>query len=59
MLQKFLGPPVFSLAELGSEDRVGVVTGLAWTAAGGQTLVVEAIKMRGKGNLSLRASLAK
>ncbi len=56
-LQKFLGPPVYSLTEQDSEDRVGVVMGLAWTAAGGQTLIVEAIKMRGKGKLSLTGKL--
>jgi ATP-dependent Lon protease len=56
-LQRYLGPPVYSQTESGTEDKVGVVMGLAWTAAGGQTLVVEAIKMHGKGKLSLTGKL--
>ncbi len=56
-LVRYLGPPIFSQTESGSEDKVGVVMGLAWTAAGGQTLVVEAIKMHGKGKLSLTGKL--
>lgn len=56
-LSRYLGPPVYTKAESETEDRVGVVTGLAWTAAGGQTLVVEAIKMHGKGNLVLTGKL--
>lgn len=54
---KYLGPPIYTKTESEAEDRVGVVTGLAWTAAGGQTLVVEAIKMHGKGELSLTGKL--
>ncbi len=56
-LQRYLGPPIYSLTESGTEDKVGVVTGLAWTAAGGQTLTVEAIKMHGKGKLQLTGKL--
>jgi ATP-dependent Lon protease len=56
-VQRYLGPPIYSLAESDTEDRVGVVTGLAWTAAGGQTLTVEAIKMHGKGKLQLTGKL--
>lgn len=57
MVNRFLGAPVFSQTEAEKQDRIGVVTGLAWTAAGGQTLMVEAIKMHGKGNLSLTGQL--
>lgn len=56
-LPRYLGPPVYTQAESELEDRIGVVNGLAWTAAGGQTLVVEAIKMRGKGKLLLTGKL--
>ena len=52
-VHRYLGAPMFSQTEAEKQDRIGVVMGLAWTAAGGQTLVVEAIKMHGKGNLSL------
>lgn len=54
---RYLGAPVFTQTEAERQDRIGVVMGLAWTAAGGQTLVVEAIKMHGKGNLSLTGKL--
>lgn len=56
-VHSYLGAPVFSQTEAEKQDRVGVVMGLAWTASGGQTLVVEAIKMHGKGNLSLTGKL--
>lgn len=56
-LSRYLGPPIYTQAESEQEDRIGVVNGLAWTAAGGQTLVVEAIKMRGKGKLLLTGKL--
>ncbi len=56
-LVKYLGPPMYTKAESENKDRVGVVTGLAWTAAGGQTLVVEAIKMHGNGKLELTGKL--
>jgi ATP-dependent Lon protease len=56
-LRRFLGAPVYSQTEAEKQDRIGVVMGLAWTAAGGQTLVVEAIKMHGKGSLSLTGQL--
>ena len=56
-VHNYLGAPMFSQTEAETQERVGVVMGLAWTAAGGQTLVVEAIKMHGKGNLSLTGKL--
>jgi ATP-dependent Lon protease len=39
------------------EDQVGVATGLAWTEAGGDVLVVEASTMEGRGNLILTGKL--
>ncbi len=56
-VNRYLGAPIFSQNEAEKQDRVGVVTGLAWTASGGQTLVVEAIQMHGKGNLVLTGKL--
>lgn len=56
-VHKYLGAPIYSQTASETEDRVGVVMGLAWTAAGGQTLVVEAIRMHGKGNLQLTGKL--
>ena len=39
------------------EDRIGVVTGLAWTESGGDILFVEATRMAGGKNLILTGSL--
>jgi ATP-dependent Lon protease len=56
-LPSFLGPPRYyqELAEL--EPSPGVVTGLAWTAAGGDLLFIEATRMPGKASLKLTGSL--
>ena len=39
----------FGVAE--SENRVGQVTGLAWTEVGGELLTIEAVALKGKGNI--------
>ncbi len=46
---KLLGPHVYTQDDEKQEDEVGVATGLAWTAHGGQVLYIEATKMKGKG----------
>ncbi len=56
-IERYLGPPKIFKDQLLQEDRVGVATGVAWTATGGEILFVEATKMKGKGNLSLTGSL--
>ncbi len=56
-VHKYLGAPIYSQTASETADRIGVVMGLAWTAAGGQTLVVEAIRMHGKGKLQLTGKL--
>jgi len=56
-LDKLLGPPEW-LPELEQDkDEVGVVTGLAWTGAGGEVLYVEVTVLKGKGNLTLTGQL--
>lgn len=57
LLVKYLGPPIYTKTEAEDKDRIGVVMGLAWTSAGGQTLIVEAIKMHGSGKLELTGKL--
>ncbi|PWU14233.1 MAG: endopeptidase La [Bdellovibrio sp.] len=52
-----LGPPRFIRDEKLEESHVGVVTGLAWTQAGGEVLYVEALKYKGNGRLSLTGQL--
>lgn len=50
--------PVHFFQEIAERTAVpGVATGLAWTAAGGDILFIEATKMRGKGNVQLTGSL--
>ena len=56
-IESYLGPPTIFRDQLRKENRVGITTGLAWTAAGGEILFVEATRMKGKGNLSLTGSL--
>ncbi|MEJ2086589.1 MAG: endopeptidase La, partial [Acidobacteriota bacterium] len=53
----FLGPARHFSEELLLQDRVGVATGLAWTAAGGDLLFIEAIIVPGKGELRLTGQL--
>lgn len=54
---ELLGPPRFLRDEKLSDSQVGVVTGLAWTQAGGEVLYVEALKYKGKGGLVLTGQL--
>ena len=57
LVEKYLGPKIFSYEEIDMEDKVGVVTGMAWTAYGGDTLPVEVMVMDGKGRLELTGQL--
>ena len=56
-VQDLLGPVKFLQDERLKAPRVGVITGLAWTSVGGDVLFVEALKMPGKGNLTLTGQL--
>jgi ATP-dependent Lon protease len=56
-IEKYLGPHKIFRDQLQKTDRVGVATGVAWTATGGEILFVEATKMKGKGGLTLTGSL--
>lgn len=57
LLQKILGPERFYNETLERTSVPGVATGLAWTAAGGDLLFIEATKMTGKGSLTLTGKL--
>ena len=52
-----LGAPKFIRDEKLKENQVGVVTGLAWTQAGGEILYIEALKMKGTGKMNLTGKL--
>ena len=54
---EFLGAPRFHSELAERATKPGVVTGLAWTAAGGDILFIESSKMKGKGNLTLTGQL--
>ncbi len=56
-VSKLLGPRRFFTDVAQEEDRVGVVTGLAWTESGGDIIFVEASCMEGKKALTLTGSL--
>ncbi|MCF8032238.1 MAG: endopeptidase La [Desulfarculaceae bacterium] len=56
-LHRYLGVPKFLPEEERGEGEVGVATGLAWTAAGGEVLRVEVSAVEGKGNLTITGSL--
>lgn len=56
-LHKYLGKKLFKNNQVGKTDMVGIVTGLAYTMAGGDTLEVEATYYDGKNNLVLTGNL--
>ncbi len=56
-VMEILGPPKYIKDIYDGNDQAGVVTGLAWTATGGEILFVETSLSRGKGNLTLTGNL--
>ncbi len=56
-LNEFLDKIVFEISPADKQHSVGVVNGLAWTSVGGDVLKIEAIKIKGKGALTLTGSL--
>src|SRR5262249_50270127 len=56
-LHEFLGPAKVEPEEMLKHDQVGVATGLAVTATGGDILFIEALTMKGKGTLQLTGQL--
>lgn len=57
MLVKYLGQHRFRDSALEKEDKVGIVTGLAWTQYGGELLTIEAVTMPGKGSVMVTGKL--
>jgi len=57
LVERYLGPRRYYLEVAGEENRIGVVTGLVWTDAGGDIMFVEAANMKGHRDLILTGSL--
>lgn len=56
-LEKFLGKPAYRYQLASEKPEVGIVTGLAWTSVGGETLTIEVTTMKGTGKLELTGQL--
>ena len=56
-IEDFLGVKKFRFGETDKDDQIGVVTGLAWTEAGGDILTIEAVSMSGKGKMTVTGNL--
>ncbi|MBB4636951.1 endopeptidase La [Longimicrobium terrae] len=57
MIEEVLGYPRWAATMAESKPEVGVVTGLAWTASGGELMFIEALKMPGSGRLVITGLL--
>jgi ATP-dependent Lon protease len=56
-IKKYLGAQGYTYEKVNKEDKIGVVTGMAWTSYGGDTLPVEVSVMEGSGKLELTGQL--
>ena len=56
-LPDFLGVQKYKFGELETEDKIGIVTGLAWTEFGGEILKIETVNMPGKGRMQITGKL--
>jgi len=56
-LAKYAGVQKYRYGETDEEDQVGIITGLAYTEFGGDILTIEAVKMPGKGRMSITGNL--
>jgi ATP-dependent Lon protease len=56
-LADFADKKVFEVSKIDTKPLIGVVNGLAWTSVGGDMLKVEAIRIKGKGEVKLTGSL--
>jgi len=56
-LEKYAGQPKVQSEVAGRAPEIGVATGLAWTPVGGDIMFIEAIRMPGKGQITLTGQL--
>jgi ATP-dependent Lon protease len=57
LIEKHLGKPIFPEGAVKKADRPGMSIGLAWTSMGGDTLVIEAAAVLGKGGFTLTGKM--
>ncbi len=57
MVMELLGNPTYTLEDAEKEPEIGAVTGMAWTATGGDLMVIEALRMPGTGRLTVTGQL--
>tara|TARA_B100000963_G_scaffold205839_1_gene179264 strand:+ start:3536 stop:5923 length:2388 start_codon:yes stop_codon:yes gene_type:complete len=56
-LSDFLGVRKFKFGEIEDANKIGIVTGLAWTEYGGEILKIETVNMPGKGRMQITGKL--
>ena len=56
-LKKYLGPKKFRVSSIPKTDPIGLVTGLAWTSVGGETLEIEVSCVEGTGKVEITGNL--
>jgi len=56
-VKKYLGVPRFNYGVKEEQNRVGLVTGLAWTEVGGELLTIEVVVLPGQGKLTVTGKL--
>ena len=56
-ISDFLGVKKFKFGELETENKIGIVIGLAWTEFGGEILKIETVNMPGKGRMQITGKL--
>ena len=56
-INDYLGIKKFKYGEAENEDKIGIVTGLAWTEFGGEILKIETVNMPGKGRMQITGKL--
>jgi ATP-dependent Lon protease len=57
LVKKYLGSDTYTYEKIDKVDKIGVVTGMAWTGYGGDTLPIEVAVMPGTGKLSITGQI--
>lgn len=57
LIEKYLGPKKFRVSSIPKTDPIGLVTGLAWTSVGGETLEIEVSCVEGTGKVEITGNL--